>query len=164
MHHGLWSTWQELSICSDHAGIRFSHTCLRKLYVLSSRGLQDQGPDTCLLEVMPLCSWSICAASYLVAASHLVAASADVSCCSSGQSNSCLVKVMPLCSWPICAATSGGLHYSCQKGVDFSVLFSALGQSVLHHKQLMHPLMCHALPAPLDSQICKLQGFFYKEA
>lgn len=33
------------------AGIRFSHTCLRKLYVLSSRGIQDDAAATCLLEV-----------------------------------------------------------------------------------------------------------------
>ena len=38
-------------IPNSAAGIRFSHTCLRKLYVLSSRGVQDQGTEDCLLQV-----------------------------------------------------------------------------------------------------------------
>lgn len=39
------------------AGIRFPHICLRKLYVLSSRGVQDQENDDCLLQVLHEGSW-----------------------------------------------------------------------------------------------------------
>lgn len=50
-------------IPNSAAGIRFSHTCLRKLYVLSSRGVQDSGTQTCLLEVAQL-SYPVLLARY----------------------------------------------------------------------------------------------------
>ena len=46
----IWSLYNQQCL-PWLAGIRFPHTCLRKLYVLSSRGVQDQDTDDCLLEV-----------------------------------------------------------------------------------------------------------------
>lgn len=38
-------------------GISFEHVCLRKLYVLSSRGEGSLGPDGCMLEVAQVCGF-----------------------------------------------------------------------------------------------------------
>ena len=72
---------------------------------------------------------------------------------------------MLFCSCLICAAaTLGGLRCYCQTGVNLSVLCFALSQAVLHDEQSLHLLVCHTSPAPLSSQIYRLQGFFYKQA
>lgn len=42
------------------AGSRFPHACLRKLYVLCSRGMEAQGAHGCLLEVSNLLCPALC--------------------------------------------------------------------------------------------------------
>lgn len=49
-HRGI-SRADRLNFRPGAAGSSFEHVCLRKLYVLSSRGEGNQGPDGCLLEV-----------------------------------------------------------------------------------------------------------------
>ncbi|KAK9810126.1 hypothetical protein WJX72_005196 [[Myrmecia] bisecta] len=45
---------RQRNIPNSAAGARFAHLCLRKMYVLCSRGVEAQGPHGCLLEVAQL--------------------------------------------------------------------------------------------------------------
>ena len=70
------------NIPNSAAGSRFTHLCLRKMFVLCSRGAEASGAQLCLLEVqLPISSWEASVSAYSF--SHCDA------CCIAGPAKLC---------------------------------------------------------------------------